>query len=525
MQTQPSFTQRSTTFAPAPLMERSLFGLVFLGFFLSVLVGISLLISTGTMRENQRTLLLTGYGVFLAAQFVLLIRLITMPADKFKRFSVSLIRVLGRGAAALPIAGAVIVLVFIALAVINGVFPILAPLNLLLIGGVILFLVLIGIANTDAIAAFIRRSAQTWTLIGLTGVIALAVGGLFIATQLAIDTTGLIERLRGSADYRELVFFGDVHDPALSQVYWVELGELRAEWISYTYSRMMPHDGELISIDARGLRVTVNPEGVPDDAPTIYTFGGSTMWGEGSRDAYTIPSQLSTALFDAGNPVQVTNYGQVAYVSTQDLIVFERQLALGSLPDMAVFYGGFNDVAAVTISDAAAGLPHNEINRIRDLASGTILRGGRPVVQQPNASWDDINMSLVSIPDATPEQIAGLWLDNARLIRAAAREYGVDVLFVWQPAIFFKETLSPQEQLFSEQNRQTIPGFDDLYRAIDEAVRARAAAEGLDDVLILSDLFADETRYLFYDRVHVIEDGNTLIAAAIAEHISPIMSD
>ena len=48
-------------------------------------------------------------------------------------------------------------------------------------------------------------------------------------------------------------------------------------------------------------------------------------------------------------------------------------------------------------------------------------------------------------------------------------------------------------------------------------------ADHLTDVLVLSDLFAHEPRYIFFDRVHVIEDGNTLIADAIKPALTTIL--
>jgi lysophospholipase L1-like esterase len=248
------------------------------------------------------------------------------------------------------------------------------------------------------------------------------------------------------------------------------------------------------------------------------------MWGEGSRDDYTIPSQVARLLNGSGTPVRASNYGQIAYVSTQDEILFERQLALGNVPDTAVFYGGFNDLASVYIHEGTAGLPHNEINRQRDLISGQILRDGRPLISQPGVNFSDLDFSLVAVADATPAQIVDLYLANLRLIRAAGREFGVETLFVWQPAILYKQQLTPQEQLFVDENRIAWAGFDELYQAVDEELRRRIATDGIEDILMLSDLFADESRYLFYDRVHVIEDANTLIAEAIAPALLPLLN-
>lgn len=483
------------------------------GFTLSLMVGLALLIGSGGMRPEARTGLLIGYGVYLIALVGGIGALLALSAERFQVLSAWLTRRLS-GRWAWIAALILIEIPLIVVPILTGVAPILAPLAWLLIGWVILALIFMAAANSAALSRIVIQGRTLWIGVGVALSALVLIGILATVTSVILTGSGVVDRLRGGADFRDLVFYGGEVNPARSRAYWVELGGLRAQWLSYTYSRMSAHEGEFINIDRRGLRRTDNPS--PDPTlPEIFLFGGSTLWGEGSRDGYTIPSQLAAQLYEYGSPAVVTNFGQIAYVSTQDAILFQRQLALGDVPDVAIFYGGFNDIAAVTISDGAAGLPHNEVNRLRDLIAGNVLRSGRPVLREPSAALGDADFSLVALPNATPEQIAALYLANARLIRASAEAFGVRVIFVWQPALIFKQSLSTQEQLFADQNRQALPGFDDLYRATDAALRAQIAAEGLTDVVILSDLFADETGYIFYDRVHVIEDANTRIAAAV----------
>jgi hypothetical protein len=84
--------------------------------------------------------------------------------------------------------------------------------------------------------------------------------------------------------------------------------------------------------------------------------------------------------------------------------------------------------------------------------------------------------------------------------------------------------LTPQEQYFQDENRRNWPQFDALYRDVDQNLREHAAAEGLNDMLFLSDLFNDEAGYIFYDRIHIIEDGNTQVARAITDALIPLLS-
>lgn len=515
MQTTP---QRDTD-----LLARSAFALVLLGALISLIVGIALL--RAPMRPTVRVPLLLGYGVFFLLVLGSLVALLVAPMQRINATTRAITRLFGHPALAVVLALLIVVVLALAIPLINGVVSNLSSLTLLLLGWGGIGLAVLALSNAGALGAWLARTRGLWQGIGVALALGLVVAVIFVGVGTLLNNSGLLDRLRGSSDYRDLIFYGDDVNPERSRAYWTELGQLRPTWVSYTYTRMGQFSGDYINIDSAGRRATASFADSAGSAPDVYFFGGSTMWGEGSRDGYTIPSQVSRLLNESGTPIRAINYGQVAYVSTQDEILFERQLATGNIPAAAVFYGGFNDLGSVYISNNAAGLPQNEVNRQRDLVSGQVLRDGRPLLSQPNYNLSDLDLSLVSIPNASPAQIVDLYLANLRLIRAAAGEFGVKTMFVWQPAILYKQTLDPREQAFVEQNRAEWPGFDEMYRAVDEELRRRVEADGITDILVLSDLFADESRYLFYDRVHVIEDGNTLIAQAIAPALANLLAD
>ena len=235
---------------------------------------------------------------------------------------------------------------------------------------------------------------------------------------------GLQDRLRGGLDYRLLRFIDDGEAPS-PQEFWEEQGQTRVRWLPYSYWVVARYESELINVDAIGLRRTLS---FVDDlsAPRVYSFGGSTAWGEGARDAYTIPSQVARLLADQGALAVITNYAQTGYVSAQDLILFQRQLALGNQPDLALFYQGFNDIYSAYLQ-GKAGLPLRESQRLDDSEAGRLLRQGQPLLRPLISSVSDVDWSLVAAGGNSPGEIADNWLGNRRLIRAAAKDYGVNV--------------------------------------------------------------------------------------------------
>ena len=64
------------------------------------------------------------------------------------------------------------------------------------------------------------------------------------------------------------------------------------------------------------------------------------MWGEGARDDYTIPSWLQRFIYQTTYRARITNFGQEAYVSTQEVLVLFEQFQKGNIPDIVIFYDG-----------------------------------------------------------------------------------------------------------------------------------------------------------------------------------------
>ncbi len=109
--------------------------------------------------------------------------------------------------------------------------------------------------------------------------------------------------------------------------------------------RTRPFAGRLIRVDSAGLR---QPPGAQCSAGAyqVLVFGGSTVWGLGSPDDGTIPAHLQSILSGRlSRPVCVTNFGQLGFTTAQDLVMLESELRAGNVPDLALVYGGSNDIA------------------------------------------------------------------------------------------------------------------------------------------------------------------------------------
>jgi hypothetical protein len=89
------------------------------------------------------------------------------------------------------------------------------------------------------------------------------------------------------------------------------------DWHPFVYWRRKAYSGVFINIDERGIRRTWTDPKLPARPARVFVFGGSTVWGTGARDDYTVPSWLAQALSRDGHAVKVVNYGESGYVTRQ----------------------------------------------------------------------------------------------------------------------------------------------------------------------------------------------------------------
>ena len=91
---------------------------------------------------------------------------------------------------------------------------------------------------------------------------------------------------------------------------------------------------------------------------SVWFFGGSALFGDGQRDAHTIPSEFARRAESEGILVDAHNYGRPATTMWQELELFQQLVATGKRPDLVVFYDGFNDLAG----QLNQGLTHDPTN-------------------------------------------------------------------------------------------------------------------------------------------------------------------
>ncbi len=120
--------------------------------------------------------------------------------------------------------------------------------------------------------------------------------------------------------------------------FFYENKNLKFIFSDYTLWKSKRYKGETINISyPENIRKTFKPENLKSDKKA-YFFGGSTAWGFGSSDDYTLPS-----LFAKKYNIETFNYAQQAWVSSQNLIELSRVISSRKKIDYVFFFDGIND--------------------------------------------------------------------------------------------------------------------------------------------------------------------------------------
>ncbi|MFK7937452.1 MAG: hypothetical protein AB8G22_28310, partial [Saprospiraceae bacterium] len=127
-----------------------------------------------------------------------------------------------------------------------------------------------------------------------------------------------------------------------AEKYHREKGKTKTKYYSYYGWRCSPFKGEMINIDSQGVRLTVNSTAPQSDTsiPTTVFLGGSTIWGIGVQDKYTIPSFFAKKNKE---PNHVINFGEGGYSAYQSLQFLQIKIIEGLRPGLIVTYDGVNN--------------------------------------------------------------------------------------------------------------------------------------------------------------------------------------
>jgi hypothetical protein len=335
----------------------------------------------------------------------------------------------------------------------------------------------------------------------------------FARLRLASQETDIIPRSRLQAVYKNQEWVNTLADE------WKPSNQF--DYQAYVGWERRPFEGQTIRVDRDGFRRTFHSQCDPDTY-TIWMFGGSTVWGAGVPDWLTIPSLLGQQFEQAGRNVCIRNYGEKAWVNTQELIKLILELKRGERkPDLVIFYDGPADVYA-TYQSGLPGL-HQNFDEMKHLYEGHAAEGpgnfqyllktnAARLFFQHRLSHQIGTRGLAKDADALAQQAVRCYVENLKVVDLLARAYGFKYAVFWEPTIDTgKKPLTPDEEAAHQQANKRSPGLEKT----DQAARVLLDSMSPPHFFDVADVFDQLADTIYFDQAHVSAEGNRLVAERI----------
>lgn len=312
------------------------------------------------------------------------------------------------------------------------------------------------------------------------------------------------------------------------QEYWLYEQQIRHEYAPYVGFRPRPLRSRFINVTEHGYRVVEGqcPWPLQQEALNIFVFGGSTTFGFGLEDSESIPSHLQAILSKSESlgKVCVYNFGRPNYFSVHERILFEDLLVAGHLPQVAVFIDGLNDFVywRGTRFEKALKEIVEEINQegvsawqrnlgdfLEHLPIGRVARKVQRLLYLKEGDQVFSDQEII-------DYVLKRWLVNKKIIETAAKKFGIEVLFVWQPVPLYKYDL--KYHLFREEIfRDRLPHSIAYAEMVQSGLRKKLEGEG--KFLWLADMLETRKENVFVGAVHYTGRFSGEIAGQIANRL------
>lgn len=287
-----------------------------------------------------------------------------------------------------------------------------------------------------------------------------------------------------------------------------------------------------VTVDSLGIRRTVQAATQPPRR-RVYLFGGSVAWGFRVRDEHTIASAMARGLVRRGiSDIEVVNYGQSAFQSTQELTTLLLALRGDRAPEAAVFLNGHNDISSALDFRDPGHVANEDAARARfERRDTTGLRQELMALARHSAVVRAVLGSKVVVEDhldslSLPADCAGVASQYRNLYRASSalgHEFGFDVLYAWQPVVSTTgKRLSPYEAALpaSGWRARHRKAQRDCGRV---AVAEMEAQPGAHFVSLVR-MFDRDTSTVFLDNFgHLTEPASDAVGDTLAALLAPML--
>ena len=360
-----------------------------------------------------------------------------------------------------------------------------------------------------------RRTRRFLRVVGMNVVLMAAVVGLFVIVPLGVKLVyDSFSRVVPWSRGETRAALSNYSHFEWADQHFKDLNRISTSYRDFVVWRAEPYESQTVTIGSDGLRrVEQAPSASADE---VWLFGGSAMWGVGSNDENTVPSQLSEFA-----EVTVSSYAQLGYVARQSLnelvnayLTVTRQ---GPAVRVVVFYDGVNEVLwKCRTENVAMGSAHEQEIRgslaVEDLSPRVIFQPALSLIKWIRDGFDDrsFNSSYSCREDPErSEKVARSLVNDWISADAVARRNGDRFVAVLQPVAYLGQPNLNHLDLFREEWKELGAQYQTVYPLIRQyAEEAQIEFHDLSGVL-------DTEEQVYIDFCHLSPNGNRLIAAEL----------
>lgn len=308
-----------------------------------------------------------------------------------------------------------------------------------------------------------------------------------------------------------------------AEKHFEEFIKLKLEYHDYLIWRRQPFNGETIKIDSNGFRLNNNSDvKVSYNEAEAWFFGGSTMWGSGSKNELTIPSY-----FERFSNIKSANFGETGYTSNQELNLLIKYISY-STPKIVVFYDGANDI-------------YNKCRVENTFYSSSIEKKIKPLVEQKiyldwyNLETKNLFKNNLKVFQKLKNFLIEKLSHNKKIKyfdcdtnRIKSKLIVENLINNWKIAKFLVESKDKQNifipilqplSFFTKSKTEHIDDYSEevkrQYEFMYDLVRKELKKNNFRYLDFTKKL--DDSNYYFWDHAHLSPNGNEKIALSIIE--------
>ncbi len=338
-----------------------------------------------------------------------------------------------------------------------------------------------------------------------------------------------VKRYRKNVDFKIASGAYQDLDPKIVKDMYDELYTMDSEWAPYVHFRFKESTGKYQNIDSNGFRKTLNYN--LKDSKTafkIFCLGGSTLFGTGVRDEYSIPSRLSQYIYNMfpDKNIEIINFGAPGYTRTIENILLQLELLADHKPDMVIFYDGVNEIISAQ-ENRKAGYPTNASNRKNEFKTGfsyakkiSLLFSSSKIKRMITYLQLKIFKTKpmeVANPENLSSQVAQQYIRSLEITKALGKQYDFEVYNFFQPIIYLNKSLTEHEKIMSKNAFHFEKLYFNTYKNILENYELKKDSTFID----ISSIFVKDTHTIYTDFCHIAERGNDSIAKKIFTVLEP----